>query len=42
VPIVSQSSTALTVAIPTGAATGDFHVLVNDTGMNSPGFTVTH
>jgi hypothetical protein len=40
-PIFSQSSTALTVEIPTGAVTGDFHVLVNDTGMNTSTFTVT-
>jgi hypothetical protein len=40
-PILSQSSTALTVEVPAGAVTGDFHVLVNDTGMNTPIFTVT-
>ena len=39
--ILSQFSTALKVAVPSGAVTGVFHVLVNDTGMNSPTFTVT-
>jgi hypothetical protein len=40
-PIMSQSSTAIEVAIPAGGVTGDFHVLVNDTGMNTSTFTVT-
>jgi hypothetical protein len=40
-PILSQSSAAIKVAIPAGAATGDFHVLVNDTGINTSTFTVT-
>jgi hypothetical protein len=40
-PILSQSRTALKVAVPTGAVTGVFHVLVNDTVMNTPTFTVT-
>jgi len=41
VPLLSQNTTALQVQVPAGAATGPFHVLVNDTGMNSPVFTVT-
>jgi hypothetical protein len=41
-PIISQTSTALKVAVPTGAVTGDFHVLVNDTGINTSIFTVAH
>jgi sugar lactone lactonase YvrE len=40
-PIISQSSTAIKVAVPAGAVTGYFHVLINDTGMNTPTFTVT-
>jgi hypothetical protein len=39
--ILGQTSTFLTVAIPTGAFSGDFHVLVNDTGINTSTFTVT-
>jgi len=41
VPLLSQNTTALQVQVPAGAATGPFHVLVNDTGMNSATFTVT-
>jgi hypothetical protein len=40
-PVISQSRTALTVAVPAAAVSGDFHIVVNDTGMNSPAFTVT-
>jgi hypothetical protein len=39
--ILSQSSTTITVAVPYGAVTGEFHVLVNDTGINTSTFTVT-
>jgi hypothetical protein len=39
-PILSQSSDSIQVTVPTGAVTGEFHVLVNDTGMNSPTFTI--
>jgi len=39
--ILSQSSAAIKVAVPAGAATGEFHVLVNDTGINTSTFTVT-
>jgi hypothetical protein len=36
-----QSSTDLRVLVPTGATSGYFHVLINNTGMNTPIFTVT-
>ena len=39
--LLSESNTAITVAVPAGATTGHFHVLVNDTGINTPTFTVT-
>jgi hypothetical protein len=41
-PILSDTSSAIKVTIPIGAVTGYFHVLINDTGMNTPTFTVTH
>jgi hypothetical protein len=40
-PFLGSSSTFIQVQIPPGAVTGHFHVLVNDTGMNTPTFTVT-
>jgi len=40
-PVLAETGDAITVAIPSGVATSHFHVLVNDTGMNSPTFTVT-
>lgn len=40
-PVLSDSQNAIQVAVPTGAVTDHFHVLVNDTGMNTPTFTVT-
>jgi sugar lactone lactonase YvrE len=40
-PILSQSSTALKVAVPPGSTFGQFHVLVNDTGINTSTFFVT-
>jgi hypothetical protein len=40
-PILSETSTAIQVAIPTGAVSGYFHILINDTGINTPTFTVT-
>jgi hypothetical protein len=41
--VVAQSTpnTTIGVYVPAGATTGDFHVLVNDTGINTPTFTVT-
>jgi hypothetical protein len=39
-PILSDSANAIKVAVPSGAGTGYFHVLVNDTGMNTSTFTV--
>jgi hypothetical protein len=40
-PVIIDTGTAIKVAVPAGAATGSFHVLVNDTGLNTPAFTVT-
>jgi sugar lactone lactonase YvrE len=40
-PILSETSTAIQVAIPTGAVSEYFHILINDTGINTPTFTVT-
>jgi hypothetical protein len=39
-PIVSDTSSAIKVTIPVGAVSGYFHVLINDTGMNTSTFTV--
>jgi hypothetical protein len=41
VPILTETSSAIVVAVPSGTTTSHFHILVNDTGMNSPTFTVT-
>ncbi len=38
--VLSATSNAIQVLIPAGVVTGPFHVLVNDTGMNTPVFTV--
>jgi hypothetical protein len=35
------SSSLIEVSIPTGATTGSFHLVINDTGMNTSTFTVT-
>ncbi len=40
-PILGDSGTAIQVAVPEGAVSGEFHVVVNDTGMNTSAFTVT-
>ena len=39
--VYSYGSTVWYVQVPADAVTGHFHVVVNDTGMNSPTFTVT-
>jgi hypothetical protein len=39
--VYSYSSTVWYAQVPADAVTGHFHVVVNDTGMNSPTFTVT-
>jgi hypothetical protein len=38
---ILAGDTLITVTIPSGATTGSFHVLVNDTGINTAVFTVT-
>jgi hypothetical protein len=40
-PAVFLDSTELYVQVPPGAVTGEFHLVINDTGFNSPTFTVT-
>ena len=39
-PIVTQSSTKMTVKVPTGAKTGPIHLHTNGIGANSATFTV--
>jgi streptogramin lyase len=41
IPIVSQSNTAIQVNVPAGGTTAQFHIVVNNTVVRTPLFTVT-
>jgi hypothetical protein len=41
IPIVSQSNTAIQVNVPAGGTIAQFHIVVNNTVVRTPLFTVT-